>query len=171
MKNTVNQRPAPKPLTGVVDDGTREVPLLNKYGKLICKVYFRPADLSIFDRYKSLTADMANIVAPLANVNIYPNGTADTEEEWKVIKSVEADLKARLNQLFDMDEADDIFATRNPFSSVGGEFFCTRVITALGSIIEQALNEEMELSQSRIEKYLPDTEENNAGRTAADAHG
>lgn len=171
MKNTVNQSSGPKPLYGVVDDGTREVPLVNKYGKLICKVYFRPADLSIFDRYKSLTADMANIVAPLSNINISANGTADTEEEWKVIKSVEANLKARLNQLFDMDEADDIFATRNPFSSVGGEFFCTRVITALGGIIEQALNEEMELSQSRIEKYLPDTEGNDARSSAEGTNG
>lgn len=39
-----------KMLRGVVDDGTREIPLVNKFGKLICKVYMRPADMSILDR-------------------------------------------------------------------------------------------------------------------------
>ena len=28
-----------KILHGIVDDGTREIPLINKYGKTICTVY------------------------------------------------------------------------------------------------------------------------------------
>lgn len=170
-KSITQMRSVPKELVGVVDDGTREIPLKNKFGKLICKIYFRPADLAIYDRYKALAADLEKIVAPLANIDIAADGTANTDTEWAVLKSVEADLKDRLNKLFDMEEADAIFTTRNPFSSVGGEFFCTRVITALGGVIEQAMQEEMQLSQDRVGKYLTDTEGNNAGATSENPDG
>ena len=53
-----------KDLKGVIDDGTREIPLVNKFGKLICNIYIRPGDLSILDRYEDLTKDFADIVKP-----------------------------------------------------------------------------------------------------------
>lgn len=156
-------------LVGIVDDGTREVPLVNKFGKTICKIYFRPADLSLFERYKALTKDFEKVVEPLKDISIENDGTASFEADFEVLKRVERNLKDRLNEMFDMDEADDIFAKRNPFSSVGGEFFCTRVISAIGSVIEQAIQEEAKLSQERMAKYLPETEGENARTTAESA--
>lgn len=148
MKNTV--------LRGVVDDGTREIPIVNKFGKLICNVYIRPSDLSILDRYEALMRDFEEIVKPLENVDISRDGTAFFEEGWAVLKGVETELKKRINELFDMEEADDIFAKRNAFSSVGGEFFCTHVLNALGDVIIAAVKEESAQSQKRMEKYLKD---------------
>ena len=66
--------------------------------------------------------------------------------------------KQKINELFDFDEADAIFARRNPFSSVGGEFFCLKVLTALGGVITEAIEEEAELSRKRMDKYLHDIE-------------
>lgn len=143
-------------LRGVVDDGTREIPLVNKFGKLICNVYIRPADMSILDRYEDLMRDFEEIVKPLAEVDIKSDGTAAFDEGWAVLKGVETELKRRINLLFDMEEADDIFAKRNAFSSVGGEFFCTRVLAALGDVIVSAVKEETALSQERMKKYLAD---------------
>ena len=145
-----------KNMRGVIDDGTREIPLVNKFGKLICKIYIRPADLSILDRYKALTADFAGIVGPLKDLKIKTDGTVTFDEEWAVMKSVEAELKRRINALFDMEEADAIFEKRNPFSSVGGKFFCESVIETIGNVIADAVEEEMELSRKRTEKYLAD---------------
>ena len=145
-----------KELRGIIDDGTREIPLVNKFGKLICNIYIRPADLSILDRYQQLSTDFKTIVEPLKNVNIENDGTAAFEKDWKIVKEVEAELKQRINALFDMDEADDIFAKRNPFSSVGGKFFCESVIETIGNLIADAVEEEMELSRQRTEKYLED---------------
>lgn len=54
-----------KVLRGIVDDGTREIPLYNKFGRLICNVYIRPADFSIVDRYNTLMRDFASVVEPL----------------------------------------------------------------------------------------------------------
>ena len=170
-KTLAKARQNPAVLIGVVDDGTREVPLVNKFGKTICKIYFRPADLSLFDRYKAFMKDFEKVVEPLKNVSINSDGTASIDSEFEVLKEVERNLKNRLNVMFDMDEADEIFAKRNPFSSVGGEFFCTRVISAMGSVIEQAIREEAQLSQARIEKYLPDMEGENAGATSENANG
>lgn len=163
-----------KELRGIIDDGTREIPLMNKFGKLICNIYIRPADLSILDRYQQLSTDFKTIVEPLKNIEIGSDGTVSFEEEWKIVKEVEAELKQRINALFDMDEADDIFAKRNPFSSVGGKFFCESVIEVIGNLIADAVEEEMELSRQRTEKYLDDVkpEVNGDDRTVtADATG
>lgn len=156
-----------KTLRGVIDDGTREIPLYNKFGKLICKVHVRPADYSIIDRYNALMKDFDAVVAPLKKISIKNDGTAAFDRDWDIIKKVEADLMTKLNALFDMDEAEEIFATRNPFSSVGGEFFCIRVLTALGKLITEAIEEETELSKKRMSKHLKDLEVNkDAGDSA-----
>lgn len=147
-----------KVFRGVIDDGTREIPLVNKFGKLICNVYIRPADFSIIDRYNVLMKDFENLVKPLENLSLNNDGTAAFEDDWAVLKKVEKDLKAKINELFDMEEADAIFATRNPFSSVGGEFFCLRVLQALEGVIADAIDEEAKLSQKRMSKYLQSTE-------------
>lgn len=170
---TENVPTEPKVLRGVIDDGTREIPLVNKFGKLICKVYFRPADWSIIDRYNDLTKDFDTIVKPLSSLDIKNDGTVSFEKDWETLKAVESELKRRFDLLFDMEEADEIFAKRNAFSSVGGEFFCSKVLTALGGIIEDAVQEESSLSRARVAKYLtqPENSEgvNDAGTTADDA--
>ena len=63
-------------------------------------------------------------------------------------------LLDKLNTVFDSDEVSQIFAKRNAFSSVGGEFFCTKVINALGGLIADAINEETAASEKRMSKYL-----------------
>lgn len=145
-----------KEYKGIIDDGMREIPLINKFGKLICNIYIRPADLSILDRYNALTADFPSVVAPLKKLDIQNDGTATFEDDWQILKSVETELKKRINALFDMEEADDIFAKRSPFSSVGGKFFCESVIEVIGGVITEAVEDEMKLSKQRTDKYLSD---------------
>lgn len=142
----------------VVDDGTREIPLMNKFGKLICKIHFRPADISIIDRYNAMMIDFDALVEPLKNLSLNSDGTATFEKDWLVVKQVENALKDRINALFDMDDADEIFAKRNPFSSVGGKFYCLHVLNALQGVITEAVEEEAKLSQQRMSKYLSDIE-------------
>ena len=147
-----------KEYKGIIDDGTREIPLVNKFGKLICNIYIRPADISILDRYEALTKDFADIVKPLKKLDINADGTAEFEKDWAALKEVENELKRRINDLFDMEEADAIFAKRNPFSSVGGKFFCESVIEVIGGVISEAVEDELKLSQKRTEKYLHDVQ-------------
>lgn len=165
---------ATEALQGVIDDGTKEITLVNKYGELICKVHIRPSDLSIIDRYKDFEKDFDKIVEPLKSLDIKNDGTALFEKDWKILKSVETTLVQRINNLFDIDNAVEIFAKRNPFSSVGGEFFCAKVLHALEDLVVRAINEEAQLSNERTAKYLSDLPENSevnadAGDTADNA--
>lgn len=147
---------AEKNYVGIIDDGTREIPIKNKFGKLICNIYIRPADISILDRYQRLTDDFEDIIKPLQTVNINPDGTAAFEEEWDALKKAEDVLKKRLNEVFDMEEADEIFKTRNPFSSINGKFFCESVIEVIGNLITDSIEEAYDESEKRMGKYLKD---------------
>lgn len=142
-----------------IDDGTREFTLVDTYGREFCKLYFRPADLSIMDRYKALTEDFDSVIAPLAEVN------ADEEMDWEKVKAAEAEIIRRLNVVLDTDTS-GIFAKRSAFSAVGGKFFCELVIEAIGEIITKAIAEESAKSAQRIAKYLP--EDADAGAAAAE---
>ena len=169
--NTVQKKDV---LQGVVDDGTREIPIVNKFGKLICNVYIRPSDLSIIDRYQTFVKDFDSLVKPLEELDVNADGSVNFEKDWKILKSVETELKKKIDWLFDMEEADQIFAKRNPFSSVHGTFFCKSIIEVLDKIITDAINEEAELSNERTAKYLSDLPENSeviadAGDTANNA--
>ncbi len=136
-----------------IDDGVKEIQLKNTYGQLICKIHFRPADFSIVDRYKDFIARMQDIVKPLENIEITNTGEAAFEEGWSIIKQAEAEVIDGFNQLFDMDDAQEIFAKRNAFSAVGGSFFCEKVLAALGDVITDAINEETAKSKKKVEKY------------------
>ena len=92
----VTQLKSNAPLTAVIDDGTREVSIVNKFGKLVCKVYFRPADLSIIDRYNAMIKNFDGIVKPLETLEIRNDGTAAFEKDWEILKKVELDLKQKL---------------------------------------------------------------------------
>lgn len=170
---TMPVNPSPAEMRVVVDDGTREVPIYNKFGKLICNVYFRPADFSIIDRYNEMKGKIEGIVEPLKGITLKNDGTAKFDEDWAVLKKVESDIKREFDNLFDMEQADEIFAKRNAFSSVGGQFFALRVFDALGGVIEQAVSKEAALSRARLEKYLTPAEitkdDDNAGDTADNA--
>lgn len=156
-------------MKSVIDDGTREIPIENKFGKLICNIYIRPGDLSIIDRYNQAIKSMPEIVKPLENMNIKSDGTAKMEEEWETLKQVEQELYKQLNFLFDMDEAEEIFAKRNPFSSVNGHFFCELIIEAIGDIIEKGISEESAKTQRRTAKYLNDLNSMKEIEVGADA--
>lgn len=164
-----------KQLRAVVDDGTKAIPIENKFGKHICTVYLRPGDISIADRYDDVLKALPDLVKPLEEVSIKNDGTAKFEEEWEKIKEVETALYKQLNYLFDMDEAQDIFAKRNPFSAVNGQFFCEIIIELLGDLITETVAEGAEEMQRRTQKYLADLQpviteaESNAGESAADA--
>jgi hypothetical protein len=138
----------------IIDDGTQQIPILNKFGKKICDIYIRPADIAILDRYQALMKDFDRIVEPLQDLDINADGTASFDQDWKVLKEVEKQVKRKIDELFDMEEADAIFATRNPFSSVGGEFFCLKVLKALAAVITDAVERETKASQKRMSKYL-----------------
>ena len=152
----------------IVDDGTRKIPITNQLGQTICTIRFRPGDIAIVDRFKTMQAAVQDLFKPLTEIDINRDGTADTDAEWEIIKGVEAELIAQLNTLLDIDNAAEIFKTRNPFSRVGGEFFATNFINAIGKLIADTINEENDSTTKKLSKYMPE-EAANAGAAADNA--
>ena len=140
----------------IIDDGTREIPIMNKFGQEICKIYLRPSDWSILDRYQKFMQDFDKVVDPLKNVGINSNGEPQFENDWGVIKSVESEIKNRIDELLDTKCADGIFATRSAFSIIGGRFYCEIILNAIGDIISEAIAAEMKASAKRVNRFLSD---------------
>ena len=152
----------------VIDDGTREYLITNQYGKEICRVHFRPGDVSLVNRYKEMRDEFHKIVSPLAEISITATGEAADNEGLEALNKADQNFREILNKLLDSDDAAGIFEKRNPFSSVGGKFFCEVVLEALGQIIREVAAEEAAASEKRVAKYL-EREAQDAGQPAADA--
>lgn len=152
----------------MLDDGTKEITIVNPFNRVIARLHIRTADISILDRYNTLMKDFSSITKPLADISLNADGTVEFDKDWAKMKKVEGQLIQKINALFDMDDANELFATRNPFSSVGGKFFVERVLETLGQVVGQAVEEEAKLSAARTAKYLDDlNEEENDDRISS----
>ena len=78
-----------------LDDGTKEITLVNPYGKIICKLHIRPGDVSIYDRYKALMDDFDSIIKPLSDMDIKNDGTSEFDDNWEKLQQVETVVKQR----------------------------------------------------------------------------
>ena len=138
----------------VVDDGSVKESIKNKFGEEIGVFYFRPTDLGIIERYnKIVIEDFNKVVEPLMNYNINPDGTSDTDEGVKALNEASARLYELLNYVFGGDMAEGFFGKINPFSIIGGKFYCENAIAALGSYISNAHAREVKKLDRRINQY------------------
>lgn len=167
--------PAPAPLpTGnngvfTLDDGTKEITLVNPFGQVICKLHIRTSDISIFNRFNALVQDFQSITQPLKELSLNANGTSSLDEDMAKLKVIEDVIIQKIDALLDTNgEAATIFAQRNPFSSVGGQFFVEKVLEVLGGVIAQGVEEEAKKASKRMAPYLSDIQPENA-EVSADA--
>ena len=144
--------------TFVIDDGTKSIDFVNQFNEPICTIHIRSGDISIIDRYQELMKDFDKLVAPLADVKLRNDGTSTFDEDWKIIKEVEKNLIERINAIFDTKDAGKLFEQRNAFSTINGEFYVEKVLSALGNVVSNEIAHESELSQKRISKYMKDVE-------------
>ncbi len=137
-----------------IDDGTREYEIQNKYGETICKLHFRPSDLSLLNRWQDMQASFAETIKPIEELDINADGTAADDAGIEALRKADARFREALGKLIDSRDVGAIFEKRNPFSSVGGRFFAENVIAMLDGIISKALAEEAEAARKRTAKYI-----------------
>ena len=145
-----------KTLTGiVVDDGIVRTPILNKYGDEIGVFCFRPTDIGIVDRYNKIVADFESITAPLENVDIQSDGTADgaTDSEIDALKEAESRLFEACDYLFGGNASEAFFGKMHPFSPVNGRFYCENALDAVGKYISRQFDREVKKINSRVTRY------------------
>lgn len=153
-----------------IDDGTREIKIENQYGREICRVHFRPADLALLDRFESMNANLSTAMEPLKDMTVKGDGspTDDSEAGWAALKQAEAEVIRLFNDLLDSDDIGEVFKKHSAFSVVGGKFFCEVLLEALGEVIAEEFKKEAEATKARLGKYLPEDEQD-AGAVTADA--
>lgn len=139
-----------------LDDGTEELTINNAYGQEIAKIHVRTSDIGIVDRYNELLKDFDKIIEPLGDVSMKSDGTSSFDDDWAKIKDVESELIDKLNAVFDSNDIDKLFETRNAFSTIGGVFYIEKVIEMLGGVVSEAIANETKKTQARVEKYTKD---------------
>lgn len=147
----------------VIDDGSRRVPINNKFGEEIGVFYFRPTDIGMIDRYNKMAEKFPEITAPLENLSITPEGTAAdgaTQEEEDALKEAERRLFEACDYMFGGNMSEAFFGKMHPFSPVNGAFYCETAIAAVGKYISAQLKRETKKINARVSKY-----------TAGYAHG
>ena len=137
----------------VVDDGSRRVPIMNTQGEEIGVFSFRPTDVGIIKRYNEMVNGFDSIVEPLES--LYGAGDDITDPKYvEALNAAEGRLYQAVNTLFDRDDAADaFFGKMNPFSPVEGEFYCARVLTAVGQYINGAFDTETAKFSANAKKY------------------
>lgn len=138
-----------------VDDGSIRVPILNKFKKEIGVFFIRPTDIGIIDRWNKIANDFDNITAPLENVNINPDGTADekNEAEQAALKEAEKRLYDACDFLFDGNMSEAFFGKMHPFSPVNGRFYCENALSAVSTFISRQFDREVARVNNRVNKY------------------
>ena len=141
----------------IVDDGSHRVPICNTRGEEIGTFTFHPTDIGIIQRYNSLADDFDSITAPLEAVESPEDGNIDISNPNYVMALREAETRMckAVDTLFGSDGASAaFFGNMHPFSPVDGEFYCTRVLNAVGAYIGAQFEAETARFSDRAKKYL-----------------
>lgn len=144
-----------KSMNIVVDDGSRRVPILNTSGEEIGAFTFHPTDIGIIQRYNALAESFDAVMAPLRSVG-GEDGVTDISDPRCAEALTEAGerLYTAVDALLGCEGAAEAFFGRmNPFSPVDGEFYCTRVLNALGAYIGAAFETETVKFSANAKKY------------------
>ena len=137
----------------VVDDGTRRIPIKNTLGDEVGVFYFRPTDIGIIQRYKKIADSFADVVKPLENVNINPDGTSDDDIGNEALEEAREKLYEKIDYLFDAKCSEAFFGSMNPFSPVNGLFYCENVLNSVAAFIGKQFDAEVKKINKRVGKY------------------
>ena len=139
----------------VIDDGSQRVPVKNRQGEEIGVFYFRPTDMGIVDRYNRMVDKFDEITAPLEDISLNADGTADTvnQKDADALREAEKRLFEMCDYMFGGNMSEAFFGRMHPFSPVNGSFYCEKAIEAVGQYISAQFEQETKKISSRVGKY------------------
>ena len=140
----------------IIDDGSQRISIKNKLGDEIGVFMFRPTDVAIIQRYNEIAQKIDEIVAPLEEIDINGDGTADGMDPHaaEVLEEAESRVFEAFDYLFDGNMSEAFFGKMHPFSPVGGVFFCESALAAVGSFISAQFEQETKKISKRMGKYI-----------------
>ena len=140
----------------IVDDGMQRISIKNEYGDEIGVFAFRPTDIGIIERYNTVAAKFDEIVAPLEQYDIRPDGTADENDTaaQDALKKAEERLFEACDYMFGGNMSEAFFGKMHPFSPVGGYFYCESALNKVGTFIAAQFDAETKKINKRVNKYV-----------------
>ena len=145
------------PMMITVDDGSRRVPIQNIHGEVIGEFTFKPTDVGIVERYNRMVDEFADITRPLEAFQNAEDGASEEDDArfLEAEKEARERLFAAVDKLLGSEGASKaFFGNMNPFSPVGGLFYCENVLQSVGAYISAQFDAETAKFQSRAAKYL-----------------
>lgn len=140
----------------VVDDGSRRVPIQNTHGEEIGAFVFHPTDVGIIERFNRMAEQFDEIMEPLASLETAEGEEVDlTSDKYAgPLREATERAYAAVDEMFGgTGAAEAFFGSMNPFSPVEGEFYCTRVLNAVGDYIGAQFEQETKKFSERVKKY------------------
>ncbi|MCI6173149.1 MAG: hypothetical protein MR671_02695 [Clostridiales bacterium] len=145
-----------------VDDGSERVPIKNTFGDEIGVFYFRPTDLRMLDRYNEVAGKFGEITAPLQQIGINADGTAEDPQQEEALHEAEKRLDEMVDYIFGGNAAEAFFGKMHPFSPINGVFYCENVLDALGDYIGARFDREADKVSDRVSQYTSEYETDQA---------
>ena len=140
----------------VIDDGSQRIPIENLAGDEIGVFYFRPTDIGIIQRYNETMEKFDEILAPLENVDITEEGTANEGDTaaLEAINDAEKKLFEACDYIFDGNMSEAFFGKMHPFSPIGGVFYCESALSKVGAVISSQFEQETAKVNQRLNQYV-----------------
>ena len=112
-------------------------------------------DYSIITRFQEAEFKIKEKVKDYNNINIKPDGTADTDAEEAIaaIADLTSFIEEQINYIFNSDISGIVFNGQSCLSTFKGVPLYERFLDAIIPVIEKDLKAEVKESQKRVQKY------------------
>lgn len=137
----------------IIDDGRRKVPIENFEGDEIGCFYFSPTDLGIVERFNEISSRFDSVIEPLQSVGIDAKGEGLDPESVALLKEAGKRLFDMVDYLFQGNASQAFFGKINPFSPIGGNFYCVSVLNTVSAFIEKQFSSETKRISKNLAKY------------------
>lgn len=115
----------------------------DKAGKPTGSITLNPHDFGLVFRSEQLEKKIAQIVEPLAHVNINPDGTGKGPHDSAVLEIAEKQFYEAFDEYLQPENStEDLFKVCRPFAKVRGRFYCSQVIDGIVNYIVQRTSEQ-----------------------------
>lgn len=140
----------------VVDDGSQRIPIKNNMGEEMGVFYFRPTDIGLIQRYNDFVTKFSDILTPLQEVTISPDGTVDIDDDTavKALDEAEKRLFEACDYMLGGNMSEAFFGKMHPFSPIGGVFYCEIVLGKVGEFIAKQFDAETKKIDKRLSRYV-----------------
>lgn len=136
-----------------IDDGTIDIPIQNQFGERIGMFRFNPTDVNIINRYNEVASKFAEVVKPLVDANINPEGEGEDERSVILLNEAGEKMADLMDYVLNGNSRQAFFSKTHIFTPVGGIFYCEKVFDAIGAYISKRFESEVNRANTRMSQH------------------